>query len=231
MAKYDKSDLERIAARREKMAMRRRQIDAELKEQAALAAKLDRPNGRYVAHELGRRIQPDAILLNDAISNSEFVRAYARRQTAGSYLRSGGSAGGWGSGAAFGAKLAAPDRDIVLASGDGYFMFGTPMAALWAANYHKAPYLSVVFVNGSYSTGTTGLKRLYPQGVAVGSENYNGGVFDPPPDFAKLAEANGGYGRYVTETADVGPALEEGLRQVRKGSPAVVAVRVPGPIG
>ncbi len=227
----DKSDLERIAARREKMAMRRRQIDAELKEQAALAAKLDRPNGRYVAHELGRLIQPDAILLNDAISNSEFVRAYARRQTAGSYLRSGGSAGGWGSGAAFGAKLAAPDRDIVLASGDGYFMFGTPMAALWAANYHKAPYLSVVFVNGSYSTGTTGLKRLYPQGVAVGSENYNGGVFDPPPDFAKLAEANGGYGRYVTETADVGPALEEGLRQVRKGSPAVVAVRVPGPIG
>lgn len=227
----DKGDLDRIAARREKLAVRKRQFEAELEEQAALAARLGRPNGRYVAHELGKLLNPGAVLLNDAISNSEFVRAYARRQAAQSYFRSGGSSGGWGSGAAFGAKLAAPDRDIVLASGDGYFMFGTPMAALWAANFHKAPYLSVVFVNGSYSTGTTGLKRLYPQGVAVGSENYNGGVFDPPPDFAKLAEANGGYGRMVTETADVAPALEEGLRQVRNGSPAVVAVRVPGPVG
>ncbi|MBN9080143.1 MAG: hypothetical protein BGP04_17910 [Rhizobiales bacterium 62-17] len=226
----DKSALDRIAGRREKLATRKREIDADLEQQAAEAAKQSRPNGCYVAHELGRLLSPDAVLLNDAISNADFVRAYAHRQTSGSYFRSGGSSGGWGSGAAFGAKLTAPDRDVVLASGDGYFMFGTPMAALWAANYHKAPYLSVVFVNGSYSTGTTGLKRMYPQGVAVGSDNYSGGIFDPPPDFAKLAEANGGYGRMVTETADVAPALEEGLRQVRKGSPAVIAVRVPGPV-
>jgi acetolactate synthase-1/2/3 large subunit len=227
----DRDDLSRIETRRERMLKRKREIEAELAEQAALAAKQGKPNGRYVAHELGRLLNPDAILLNDAISNSEFVRAYARRSNAGSYFRSGGSSGGWGSGASFGAKIAAPDRDVVLASGDGYFMFGTPMAALWAANFHKSPYLSVVFVNGSYSTGTTGLKSLYPQGIAVASNNYNGGIFDPPPDFAKLAEANGGYGRYVTETEDVGPALEEGLRQVRKGAPAVIAVRVPGPVG
>jgi thiamine pyrophosphate-dependent acetolactate synthase large subunit-like protein len=109
-------------------------------------------------------------------------------------------------------------------------MFGTPMAALWAASFHKAPYLSVVFVNGSYSTGTTGLKNLYPRGTAVSNRNFNGGVFDPPPDFARLAEAAGGYGAMVTETNQVGPALREGLAQVRKGSPAVVAVRVPGPV-
>ncbi len=226
----DKDDLSRIAARRERMQTRKREIEAELQEKAAAAAKKGQPDGLYVAYELGRTLGPDAVLLNDAISNGEYVRAYARRQAASTYFRSGGSSGGWGSGASFGAKIAAPDKDIVLASGDGYFMFGTPMAALWAANFHKAPYLSVVFVNGSYSTGTTGLKRLYPQGVAVAANNYNGGIFDPPPDFAKLAEANGGYGRYVTETGDVGPALEEGLRQTRKGTPAVVAVRVPGPV-
>ena len=226
----DKDDLQRIATRREKLAARKREIESELQDQAAKAAKAGKPNGCFVAHELGKLLSPDAVLLNDAISNSEFVRAYARRQNAGSYFRSGGSSGGWGSGAAFGAKLAAPERDVVLASGDGYFMFGTPMAALWAANFHKAPYLSVVFVNGSYSTGTTGLKNLYPQGVAVAGANWNGGVFDPPPDFAKLAEANGGYGRHVTEAEDVAPALAEGLRQVRNGSPAVVAVRVPGPV-
>ncbi|MFZ9502053.1 MAG: thiamine pyrophosphate-requiring protein [Beijerinckiaceae bacterium] len=226
----DKADLARIADRAERLAQARKAQEARLAEAAAADARLSRPTGRYVAHELGRLIGPDAVLLNDAISNSEHVRAYAGREKPGTYFRSGGSSGGWGSGAAFGAKLAAPDREIVLASGDGYFMFGTPMAALWAASHHKAPYLSVVFVNGSYSTGTTGLKNLYPDGVAVTNGNYNGGVFDPPPDFAKLAEAAGGYGRHVTESADVAPALAEGLAQVRKGSPAVVAVRVPGPL-
>ena len=133
-------------------------------------------------------------------------------------------------GAAFGMKLASPDQDVVLTSGDGFFAFGTPMASLWASRFHKAPFLSVVFVNGSYGTGTSGLRSAYPEGYSVRSGNYNGGVFDPPPDFAKLAEAAGGYGENVTETAQVGPALKRGLAQVRAGLPAVIAVRVPGPM-
>src|SRR6185436_10082469 len=97
----------------------------------------------------------------------------------------------------FGAKIAAPDQDVVLASGDGYFMFGTPLPALWCANHYKAPYLSVIFVNKSYSTGTTTLRNTYPEGVAVSTGNYEGGLFDPPPNFAKLAEAANGYGETV----------------------------------
>ena len=226
----DASDLSRIEERRQRLAMRKQQIWAQLEAQVAEDKRSGKITGRLVAHHLGRILDPDTVLLNDAISNGDFVRAFARRESPGTYFRSGGSSGGWGSGAAFGAKLASPDREVVLASGDGYFMFGTPMAALWAGSYHKAPYLSVVFVNGSYSTGTTGLKRLYPDGVAVGSGNYNGGVFDPPPDFARLAEAAGGFGIHVTDTDKISDALEEGRRQVRQGAPAVVAIRVPGPV-
>ncbi len=226
----DRSDLSRIAQRRARLADRKRESLARLEAEAAVAGRAATPTGRWVARELGRILSPEAILLNDAISNSEHVRAYAGRDLPGSYFRSGSSSGGWGSGAAFGARLARPDREVVLASGDGYFTFGSPLAALWAAAQHRAPFLSVVFVNASYSTGTTGLKRLYPDGVAVRSGNYDGGVFDPPPDFARLAEAAGGYGQLVTETDQVGPALEEGLRQVRSGVPAVIAVRVPGPV-
>ena len=142
-------------------------------------------------------------------------------------FKSGGSTGGWGSGAAFGAKLAQPERDVVLASGDGYFMFGTPLAALWAAQHHKAPFLAVVFVNRSYSTGTRSLANAYPDGAAVRSGNYEGGLFDPPPDFAKLAEAANGYGESVSEPDAVAPALRRGLEQVRNGVPAVVAVQLP----
>jgi hypothetical protein len=40
-----------------------------------------------------------------------------------------------------------------------------------------------------------------------------------------------GYGENVTEASEVGPALERGLREVRNGSPAVIAVHVPAPLG
>ena len=69
---------------------------------------------------------------------------------------------------------------------------------------------AVVFVNRSYSTGTNGLRRAYPNGVAVRTENYEGGIFDPPPDFAKLAEAANCFGETVSEPEEVGPALKAG---------------------
>jgi len=121
--------------------------------------------------------------------------AYQRCVRPGTYFKSSSSSGGWGPGAAFGAKVARPDRDVVLTSGDGFFMFGTPLSAPWCASYHKSPFLTVVFVNMSYSTGVYGLQDEYPDGVAVTTRNYAGGMFDPPPNFAKLAEAAAGWRR------------------------------------
>jgi acetolactate synthase-1/2/3 large subunit len=224
----DKPDLSRIASRRSRLQEARTQMLAKEESLALEDGRRPQPSGRWVAYELGRLLEADSIILNDGLSNGDFVRTYARRDKPGTYLRTGSSAGGWGSGAAVGAKLAAPERDVILASGDGFFMFGTPLAALWAARFHKAPFLSVIFVNGSYSTGTTLLGLSYPDGYAVRANNYAGGVFDPAPDFARLAESVGGYGENVTETAEVGPALKRGLDHVRNGVPAIIAVRVPG---
>jgi acetolactate synthase-1/2/3 large subunit len=224
------SDISRVAGRRERVEHQKREMLAREEEQAIEAMKAPTPTGRLVGYELGKLIDSDAIILNDGLSNGGFIDAYARRDRPGTYFRSGSSAGGWGVGAAFGAKLAAPDREVIHASGDGFFQFGTPMAGLWASKFHKAPYLTIVFVNGSYSTGTSGLRSAYPEGYSVQANDFNGGAFDPPPDFAKLAEAAGGFGEYVTETAQVGPALKRALSEVRKGSPALVAVRVPGPL-
>jgi acetolactate synthase-1/2/3 large subunit len=155
------------------------------------------------------------------------MQHYLRRDKPGTFFRSGTSTGGWGPGAAFGAKVVSPDQDVVLTSGDGFYMFGEPLAALWSARNLKAPYLSVVIVNASFSTGTTNVKATYPNGYAVKQNQFPGGVFDPPPNFAKLAESVDCHGEYVHETADVAPALKRGLEQVRNGIPAVVAVRVP----
>jgi len=224
----DQADLSRIAARRERLFRRKQEILAAEETAGEAARKASAPTGRLVAYELGRLLAPDAIVLNDGLSNGGFVQTYARRNLPPTYFPSRSSSGGWGSGAAFGAKLVSPDQDVVLASGDGYFAFGTPEIALWASRFHKAPFLAVVFVNGSYSTGTSALAGAYPDGYAVRA-GYAGGAFDPPPDYARLAEAAGGYGEYVTETAVVAPAIRRGLEAVHNGLPAVIAVRVPGP--
>jgi thiamine pyrophosphate-dependent acetolactate synthase large subunit-like protein len=63
--------------------------------------------------------------------------------------------------------------------------------------------------------------------VAARAENYEGGLFDPAPDFAKLAEAANGYGETVREPDEVAPALKRGLEHVRRGSPAIIAAYLP----
>ncbi len=93
----------------------------------------------------------------------------------------GSSSGGWGSSASFGVKLARPDHDVIHDTGDGYFMFGTPLPALWAAGHHKTGYMAVVFVNGSYSAGASGLRQAYPEGYGIAAANYEGGTFEPRP--------------------------------------------------
>ena len=223
----DRSDLARIAERRKRLEQRRKEIDAQEEAKALEAGRQAQPDTRWVSYQLGKLLDPDAIVLNDVTSASDFMQHYLRRERPGTFFRSGTSTGGWGPGAAFGAKIVSPDRDVILTTGDGFYLFGEPLAALWSARQLKAPHLSVVIVNASYSTGTTNLKATYPNGYAVKHNNYTGGVFDPPPNFAKLAESVDCYGEYVHETAEVGPALKRGLEQVRNGIPAVVAVRVP----
>jgi acetolactate synthase-1/2/3 large subunit len=224
------SAMSRIADRRTRLEQRKHAIVAREEAMAQEDIKRGRLTGRVVGYELGKLLEPDAIVLNDGLSNGGFVQSYARRTQPGTYFRSGSSSGGWGSGASFGVKLARPNQDVIHATGDGYFMFGTPVPALWAAAHHRAAYLAVVFVNGSYSTGTSGLRSAYPEGYGISAANYEGGTFDPPPNFAKLAEAVNGYGEQVNELSQLALALKRGLEHTRNHIPAVIAVRVPGPM-
>jgi acetolactate synthase I/II/III large subunit len=226
-ALLDKRDMTRIADRRARLEQRKKALLAQEEALALEAGRQARPDPRWVAYQLSQVIDQHAIVLNDLVSYRAHVLHYTQRDLPGTAFSSGTSTGGWGPGAAVGAKLVAPDRDVVLATGDGFYMFGEPLAALWSARQHQAPHLTVVFVNASYSTGTTNVQATYPAGYARRHHQYPGGLFEPPPDFAKLAESVGCYGENVTESGEVGPALTRGMAQVRQGIPAVVAVRVP----
>jgi len=216
------SERSRIADRAQRIGdatrARRRNAEAE-----ALAKSGQAPIDRdWLSYQIGQALDDNCILIDD----TDDLQPHLRIDRKGSYFTNPGSSGGWGSGAALGAKLAAPDRDVVMASGDGFWMFGVSNSAVWSAAHHRAPFLAIVYQNRSYSTGTTGVKRTFGDGYAARS-GYEGGYFDPPIDFAKEAEAAGAYGENVRDPAEVGPAIRRGLAQSREGTPAVIAVWLP----
>ena len=217
------ADRKRITERTNKLAAASTaRIEAD--EKTARAASNDTPiDPKWLSYQIGQAIDDNCIVLDDTLGGSG-LKSYLPVDRPGSYFSATGSSGGWAPGAAFGAKLAAPDRDIVAVTGDGFYMFGTPAPALWAAAHHGAPFLIVVYTNRSYTTGTLGVVRSFGPDSYAAKAGFEGGYFDPPIDFAKEAEAAGAYGENVTDPAEIGAALKRGLAQVRAGKPAVISV-------
>ena len=176
----------------------------------------------WLSYQVGNILDDNCVVFDESLGRNE-TRRYLRCAAPGSYFHNPGTSGGWSPGAAFGAKLAAPDRDVVAMTGDGFYMFGTANAAIWAAAHYGAPFMTVVYQNRSYSTGTHRVASTYPDSYAAKS-GFEGGYFDPPIDFAREAEAAGAYGENVRDPAEVGPALGRGLEKIRNGTPAVISV-------
>jgi acetolactate synthase I/II/III large subunit len=179
----------------------------------------------WLSFNIGRVADDNCIVLDETLATPQ-IDLYLRCSQPGSYFSNPGSSGGWSPGAALGAKLAAPDRDVIAITGDGFYMYSTANAAIAAAVRHNAPFMAVIYQNRSYSTGTTGVTHMYPNSYAA-KTGLEGGYFDPPVDFAKEDEAAGAYGENVRDPAQVGPALERGLKAIRSGTPAVISVWLP----
>ena len=195
-------------------------------EQEAKAAATKSPiDPSWLAYQISQVLDENCLLLDDTLATNPLQR-YLRFSSPGCYFHNPGTGGGWGVGAAFGAKLGQPDKDVVVVTGDGFYMYSVPNAAIWAAAHYGAPFMSIVFQNRSYTTGTRHVARVYPDGYSVRS-GIEGGYFDPPIDFAKEAEAAGAYGENVRDPDQVGPAIRRGLEQIRRGKPAVIAVWLP----
>lgn len=179
----------------------------------------------WLSYQINQALDDNCVMIDDTLSHNPLYH-YLRQSKPGTYFRNPGSSGGWGPGAGLGAKLARPDKDIVVVTGDGFYMYSAANAAIWAAKHYGAPFMTVIYQNRSYSTGTRATAAFYPDGYAV-KGGLEGGYFDPPIDFAKEAEAAGAYGENVRDPSQVAAALQRGLAQVRSGTPAVISVWLP----
>ncbi len=217
------ADRARIAERSTRLAAASAKRRADLEAAALAKSKTDPIDPAWASYLLCKVLDDNCIMLDDTISQNP-LGSYVKQSKPGTYFKNTGSSGGWAPGAAFGAKLAAPERDIVAVSGDGFYMFGTPGPALWAAAHHNAPFMIVVYTNRSYTTGTASVKRTFGPDSFAAKQGLEGGYFDPPIDFAKEAEACGAYGETVRDPADLENAYRRGLAQIRAGKPAVISV-------
>ncbi len=120
---------------------------------------------------------------------------------------------GWGYGTALGAQAAAPGRKVVLATGDGGFMFQS--AELATAMRHRLPVVVVVFDDGAFGN----VRRIQQQQYGnrlIACDLAN-------PDFVKFAESFG----MAAFRAGSPEALETALRQAfALDAPALVHVPV-----
>ena len=136
-------------------------------------------------------------------------------------LTTGGfSTMGWTLPAALGAKLAAPDRQVLGLLGDGDFLM-TAQELATAVQYD----LPVVYVVAN-NHGWIAIRDL--QAAVYGEERAQGAEFlkngEPlTPDLAALARAFGCYAERISSPEDVQPALN---RAFTAGVPAVVEVMV-----
>ncbi|HUZ73449.1 MAG TPA: thiamine pyrophosphate-requiring protein [Stellaceae bacterium] len=220
------SDRSRAADRAQKWGDAARAQRRKVEEEAQAKGKSTPIDPTWTSYQLAQALDDNCIVIDDSMPSPR-LNTFLSVSKPGSYFHNPGSSGGWGPGAALGAKIAAPDRDVVLASGDGFWQFGVSNAAIWSAAHHRAPFLAVVFQNRSYTTGTIGVTNAFGKDSFAKKYDYEGGYFDPPIDFAKEAEAAGAYGENVRDPAEVGPAIRRGLAQTRRGTPAVIAVWQP----
>lgn len=162
-----------------------------------------------LCEEIKNFMRRDAILVVDGQEILNFGRQSMPTFAPGHRLNSG-PFGTMGVGLPFGlgAKVAKPDKQVIVVHGDG--SFGINAMELDTAVRHRIPVLVIISLNGGWTADPNKDKP----GRDLGYTRYD-----------KMAETLGCYGEYVDRAEDIRPALERAQRQVDEGAVAVVNVK------
>jgi acetolactate synthase-1/2/3 large subunit len=162
--------------------------------------------------EVERFADRDAIIVGDGGDFVSFAGRLIERDEPGLWIDPGpfGCLGS-GPGYAMAAKLARPDRQVLLLSGDGAFGFSAMEFDTMVR--HRIPVVCVVGNNGIWALEKHPMLNLL--GTSLAADLGAGTRYD------KVVEALGGYGELVERPSEIRPALE---RALQSGLPACVNV-------
>lgn len=166
-------------------------------------------------YEVRRFFPKDSITVLDGGNVPVWAHYVHRIYTPRSLLWAGDS-GHLGTGLpyAISAKLAKPEKDVYLITGDGSFMFNIHEMETATRLGTK---IIVIILNDRAFGMIRGVQKLLYKGEFYGVDFVD-------VDYSKVAEAMGWYGRRVVEPEEIRDALEEAYRQDR---PALLDVVTP----
>ena len=156
-----------------------------------------------VIEKLDKLTKGDAIIVTDVGQHQMWAAQYYTFKKPRTLLTSGGlGTMGYGLGAAIGAKVAFPKRQVINIAGDGCFRMN--MNELATASRYNIPIIEIVIDNR-----VLGMVRQW-QTLYYG-ERYSATILEDKVDYCKVAEGLGCLAIRVTEPSEVEPALKKAL--------------------
>jgi benzoylformate decarboxylase len=160
----------------------------------------------YFAQTLAKYLPPDAILFDEALTNSAAIFKYISRDYEGSYFQTRAGMLGTGLPGTIGLKLANPNRVVVGFTGDGGAI-STIQALNTAARYNIGAKF-IVCNNKSYRILKYNIKRYWNDLDLENKDRF------PPEfdlrdlDFVKLSEDQGVKAGRIEVISDIEPVLQ-----------------------
>jgi acetolactate synthase-1/2/3 large subunit len=169
---------------------------------------------RFVIEKTAHVVGSEAVVVTDVGQHQMWTAQFYPFTRPRSFLSSGGlGTMGFGLGAAVGAKLANPDRPVVLFTGDGCFRMNC--GELGTLEAYHLPLLVVIFNNH-----VLGMVR---QWQSFFYENrYSETTLNRPPDFVKLAAAYGISGYRAFDEASFTEALDNAMKDIASGTACLI---------
>ncbi len=160
-------------------------------------------SGPYVMEEIYNMTKGEAVIVTEVGQHQMWAAQYYKYKMPRTFITSGGlGTMGYGLGAAIGAQMANPDKQIINIAGDGCFRMN--MNEIATAVRQKLPLIEVVMNNH-----VLGMVRQWQS--LFYQEHYSATVLDDGVDFVKLAEAMGAVGYRVTSQEEFKEAFAKAL--------------------
>jgi acetolactate synthase-1/2/3 large subunit len=166
----------------------------------------------HIIDALRARMTDETVLLSDGGTIGQWAHQLLADRYPGHWLTCGRSGVvGWGLGGAMGARLAFPDRPVVLLSGDGAFTF--TVAEIECAVRQKLPFVAIVADDQGWGITRTGHIKQFGEAIASSLG---------PIAFDKLAESLGARGVVAATPEAIASELDRALAE-----PQVTVIHVP----
>ncbi len=158
---------------------------------------------KQVLNTIQRMMPKDTVVATDVGQHQMWAIQHFHFDYPGQLLTSGGfGTMGFGLGAAIGAKVACPEKQVIHITGDGCFRMNCHELA--TEQYYDLPIITFVFNNG-----TLGMVRQWQN--LIYNKHFSQTTLDRAPDFVKLAEAYGLKGARVQTEEQLAAAIEDAL--------------------